>query len=234
MKRLLTLIIGLLLCSASYSQQYMYMTVNYSNPSHCCVGVIARYIKYTGVVSAGTAYSNVLAYPGIYPCSATSQVLRFPYDTTIVVTRLTTSIGLPTDSLCTCGTLFICNTHINVYHNPVITIPWCWDGTGVPNYWYMTNGFFIPCDWSNNPPCGAPVYNPVDDTTKIPNGYHGQVFGVGDSINVPSSINDVVLPNKKVIRITDELGRESKPEPNKLYIYTYSDGTVERKIIIKD
>ena len=54
-----------------------------------------------------------------------------------------------------------------------------------------------------------------------------------DSINVPSSINDVVLPSKKVIRITDELGRESKPEPNKLYIYTYSDGTIERKIIIK-
>jgi hypothetical protein len=233
MKRLLTLIIGLLLCSASYSQQYMYMTVNYSNPSHCCVGITARYIKYTGVISSNNAYSNVLAYPGIYPCSATSQVLRFPYDTTIVVTRLTTSIGFPTDSLCTCGTLFICNTHINVYHNPVITIPWCWDGTGVPNYWYMTNGFFIPCDWSNNPPCGAPVYNPVDDTTKIPNGYYGQVFGVLDSTNTSNLIDEVSLPEKKIVRIIDETGRDSKPIPNKILFYIYSDGSFEKVITIE-
>jgi hypothetical protein len=230
MKRLLTLIIGLLLCSASYSQQHMYMTVNYNNPSHCCVNFSAKYIKYTGVVSSGNAYSKVITFP----CTANSKVFQFPYDTTLVITELSTSVGYPTDSLCTCGTLFICNTRINVYHNPVITIPWCWDGIGVPNYWYMTNGMFMPCDWSNNPPCGTPVIKPLDDTTKLYNGYDGQVFGVGDSINVPNSINVVVLPSKKVIRITDELGRESKPEPNKLYIYTYSDGTVERKIIIKD
>jgi hypothetical protein len=230
MKRLLTLIIGLLLCSASYSQQYMYLTVNYSNPSNCCVHVVAKYIEYTGVISSGRGHPIGNASP----CSGNSYVLRFPYDTTLVVTSLQVGVVYPIDSLCTCGMLFYCNTRINVYHNPVITIPWCWDGVGVPNYWYMTNGYFIPCDWSNSPPCGAPVFNPVDDTTKIPNGYYGQVFGVEDSINVPSSINDVALPSKKVIRITDELGRESKPEPNKLYIYTYSDGTVERKIIIKD
>jgi hypothetical protein len=39
---------------------------------------------------------------------------------------------------------------------------------------------------------------------------------------------------KKIVRILDEMGRDTKPLPNKPLIYLYSDGSVERKIIIKD
>jgi hypothetical protein len=50
-----------------------------------------------------------------------------------------------------------------------------------------------------------------------------------------TSINEIGnKSNKKLLRIIDELGRESQSEPNKLLIYIYSDGTLERKIIVKD
>jgi hypothetical protein len=39
---------------------------------------------------------------------------------------------------------------------------------------------------------------------------------------------------KKLIKVTDELGRESTPEPNKVFIYIYSDGTVKRILTIKE
>jgi len=38
---------------------------------------------------------------------------------------------------------------------------------------------------------------------------------------------------KKLVRIVDETGRDAQPEPNKLLIYIYDDGSKERKVIIK-
>jgi len=38
---------------------------------------------------------------------------------------------------------------------------------------------------------------------------------------------------KKLVRIIDETGREASPEPNRLLIYIYDDGSKERKVIIK-
>ena len=46
------------------------------------------------------------------------------------------------------------------------------------------------------------------------------------------SINNLNA-NKKLIKIVDVLGRESKPQPNLLLFYIYNNGTVEKKIIIK-
>lgn len=48
------------------------------------------------------------------------------------------------------------------------------------------------------------------------------------------SVENVIKPTKKVVRILDVMGKDSKPEPNKVFIYLYSDGTVERKVIIKE
>jgi len=50
---------------------------------------------------------------------------------------------------------------------------------------------------------------------------------------VATGILDVKTPTKKVVRILDEMGRDTKSEPNKVLIYLYSDGTIERKINLK-
>jgi hypothetical protein len=39
--------------------------------------------------------------------------------------------------------------------------------------------------------------------------------------------------NKKLIRVIDETGREAVPEPNRFYIYVYSDGSREKRMIVK-
>ncbi len=39
---------------------------------------------------------------------------------------------------------------------------------------------------------------------------------------------------KQLLRIVDVLGRESKPKPNVPLFYIYTDGTVEKKIVISD
>ena len=38
---------------------------------------------------------------------------------------------------------------------------------------------------------------------------------------------------KKILRITDILGRESNETNNVLLFYTYDDGTVEKKIVLE-
>tara|TARA_R110002074_G_scaffold216269_1_gene386130 strand:- start:597 stop:833 length:237 start_codon:yes stop_codon:yes gene_type:complete len=38
------------------------------------------------------------------------------------------------------------------------------------------------------------------------------------------------VPVKKLLAVTDILGRTSIPKENKLLLYIYSDGTVEKKI----
>jgi hypothetical protein len=55
---------------------------------------------------------------------------------------------------------------------------------------------------------------------------------VNDSYNVTlSGINELTLNNKELIRVVDMMGRETKVQPNKLLIYTYSDGSKEIRYI---
>ena len=39
--------------------------------------------------------------------------------------------------------------------------------------------------------------------------------------------------NKELLKVTDSLGRETKGNKNKPLFYIYSDGTIEKKIIIE-
>ena len=48
-----------------------------------------------------------------------------------------------------------------------------------------------------------------------------------------SAVNDVLQNDKKLIKIVDLLGRESKVLKNQPFFYIYDDGTVEKKIIIE-
>lgn len=43
---------------------------------------------------------------------------------------------------------------------------------------------------------------------------------------------DEISPSKKLVRIIDETGRDAEPEPNRLLIYIYDDGSKEKKVII--
>jgi hypothetical protein len=69
-------------------------------------------------------------------------------------------------------------------------------------------------------------------------GYHTFYFGTSNPQNNTSWTDCFVdirelSTTKKVVRIIDETGRDAQPEPNKLLIYVYDDGTIERKVIIK-
>lgn len=66
------------------------------------------------------------------------------------------------------------------------------------------------------------------------NAYHTKVVNANFCDSFPMGIEVIPTTSKKIVHIIDELGRESQPEPNKLLIYMYSDGTIERKIIAKD
>ena len=51
--------------------------------------------------------------------------------------------------------------------------------------------------------------------------------------NIHTAINDYSINNKSLINIVDVLGRETAIEDNKLLLYIYSDGTIEKKYITK-
>jgi len=48
-----------------------------------------------------------------------------------------------------------------------------------------------------------------------------------------TGVNEVAQQEKKLVKIVDILGRESKPTAKGLLFYIYSDGTVEKKIVIE-
>ena len=43
----------------------------------------------------------------------------------------------------------------------------------------------------------------------------------------------IKIKTKKLLRITDILGRECKPKKNTTLFYIYEDGIVEKKVIIE-
>ena len=51
--------------------------------------------------------------------------------------------------------------------------------------------------------------------------------------NIQTAINDYSINNKSLIKVVDVLGRETAIEDNKLLLYIYSDGTIEKKYITK-
>ena len=54
-------------------------------------------------------------------------------------------------------------------------------------------------------------------------------------IIIPSEVNDqgINRDNKKLIQIKDILGQEINPKQNNILLYIYSDGIVEKRIVIE-
>jgi len=48
-----------------------------------------------------------------------------------------------------------------------------------------------------------------------------------------TGINELNSNNKQLLKIVDILGKESKPSPNNVLFYIYSNGTVEKRLIIE-
>ncbi len=53
----------------------------------------------------------------------------------------------------------------------------------------------------------------------------------GVSMNTSTVIDNFVLENKRLIKVVDLLGKETKIEKNKVLFYIYDDGSVDKKII---
>ena len=52
-------------------------------------------------------------------------------------------------------------------------------------------------------------------------------------LDLNPSAEENILTKKELIKITDILGRESNYITNKIMLYIYDDGTIERKLITK-
>jgi hypothetical protein len=50
--------------------------------------------------------------------------------------------------------------------------------------------------------------------------------------NIPTAVNEFNA-NKTLLKITDVLGRESKPQKNVLLFYRFDDGTVEKRMVVE-
>jgi len=121
---------------------------------------------------------------------------------------------------------------------------WGWDwglASGVDSlslyasFVYDSPGTYTPCLYAFSPNgcmTDSCLTFTTDSTGWFPGGIMSQYtlhivpeYGVG--------IEELSI-SKKLIKVIDETGREATPEPNRFYIYVYSDGSREKKMIVKD
>jgi hypothetical protein len=115
------------------------------------------------------------------------------------------------------------------FNDAWIVLPY--DTTTILNTIHL--GFTGVCLGDTNNVC-KPMTNQMinipDNTIKM---YHTPAifFPIcGDTIG--TGILTIKSPTKKIVRILDEMGRDTKPVPNKPLIYLYNDGSIERVLTI--
>ena len=97
---------------------------------------------------------------------------------------------------------------------------------------------FVSYAWTNGM-TGQIIYdNPTTDTWYMVEAVDANGCVVKEDINVYvdsciTGVNEIYESNKELLKITDILGRESKPTPNVSLFYRYNDGTVEKRIIVE-
>ena len=109
--------------------------------------------------------------------------------------------------------------YLNVIHNPdtIATAINFQDSvvlsysTGIRNFPNIPHWYYWDNYWEIEPDCSDTTSH-TDTTTAVA------------QLHKP----------KQLLRIVDVLGRESKPKPNVPLFYIYTDGTVEKKIVISD
>ena len=83
------------------------------------------------------------------------------------------------------------------------------------------------------------LINLIDDYMNNWNQYDNNISDhrpIGIKLEVGNITSDMELGknNTRLIKIVDILGRDSKKENNRILFYLYSDGTVEKKIILNN
>ena len=74
----------------------------------------------------------------------------------------------------------------------------------------------------------------IGETYSFGNGdYDVYLIKTDGNGNITSTLNTPINPNRKLEKIVDILGRETKPQTNTPLIEIYDDGTVEKRIIIE-
>ena len=114
-----------------------------------------------------------------------------------------------------------------------VTVTLVNDSANLDN-WYIsqglpTNGNSINCLFEDQ------LYWKIDTfPTGTPYGTWTFIHNnAGVDQNIQTAINDYSINNKSLIKVVDVLGRETAIEANKLLLYIYSDGTIEKKYITK-
>jgi len=114
-----------------------------------------------------------------------------------------------------------------------VTVHFVNDSANLDN-WYISEGL---------PPNGNSINCLFEDQIfwyidTFPNGtpYGTWTFihnNPGVDQNIQTAINDYSINNKSLIKVVDVLGRETAIEANKLLLYIYSDGIIEKRIILE-
>ena len=114
-----------------------------------------------------------------------------------------------------------------------VTVHFVNDSANLDN-WYISEGL---------PPNGNSINCLFEDQIfwyidTFPNGtpYGTWTFihnNLGVDQNIQTAINDYSINNISLIKVVDILGRETAKEENKLLLYIYSDGTIEKKMILE-
>ena len=114
-----------------------------------------------------------------------------------------------------------------------VTVTLVNDSANLDN-WYIsqglpTNGNSINCLFEDQ------LYWKIDTfPSGTPYGFWTFIHNnAGVDQNIQTAINDYSINNKSLIKVVDVLGREIAIEANKLLLYIYSDGTIEKKYITK-
>ena len=114
-----------------------------------------------------------------------------------------------------------------------VTVTLVNDSANLDN-WYISEGL---------PPNGNSINCLFEDQLfwyidTFPNGtpYGSWTFinnNTGIDLNTSTAIDNFVLHHKRLVKIVDVLGRETKEIKNQPLYYIYDDGTVEKKIILE-
>ena len=97
---------------------------------------------------------------------------------------------------------------------------------------------FVSYAWTNGMTGQIISDNPTTDTWYMVEAVDANGCVVKEDISVYvdsciTGVNETYESNKELLKITDILGRESKPTPNASFFYRYNDGTVEKRIIVE-